>query len=212
MKLLFLPIFLMSAVVHEYAHGWTALKFGDRTAKDLGRLSFNPLRHIDPLTTVLLPMFCLMAGWPAFAIAKPVPINPYNLRNPKKDMIWIAAAGPVSNLMIAFIASVVIQFGLTTMAPGTIYVLGLIVLVNIILAVFNLIPIPPLDGSRIVMGVLPRKQAMFYSRFERYGIFIIILLAWTTNVIGMIVLPTLAFVWRSFGLNDQLLIYILTHG
>ena len=202
----------MSAVIHEYAHGWTAYRFGDDTAKGLGRLTLNPLKHIDPLTTVLLPIVCLMVGMPAFAIAKPVPINPYRLENPKHDMIWIAAAGPISNLIIAFFTSLLIQAGKSIMSPTVIYLLALIVLINIVLAVFNLIPIPPLDGSRIVMGLLPRRQAMVYASIERYGIFIVFLLAWTTDVIPMIVIPVLMVVWKSFGLDESLLRYILTHG
>ena len=194
----------MSAVVHEYAHGWTALQFGDDTAKRLGRLSFNPLKHIDPFSTVLLPIVLIMLGLPAIAIAKPVPINPYNLKNPKKNMIWIAAAGPASNFLIALVCAMLMHWVGNLLAVPAIYFLGLIILINMALAVFNLIPIPPLDGSRIVMGLLPRKQAILYSRVEKYGLVIILVLVMTTNVIPRIIVPVLQTLWLTLGLPIKL--------
>lgn len=165
---------LVSAVVpHEYAHGWVAGKFGDPTARMKGRLTLNPIKHIDPVGTILVPVILyflpvnFIFGW-----AKPVPVNFSLLRNPKRDMIWVAAAGPGINFCIAGVAAVLMPW-----AAGDVqFFLMLVVLVNVFLALFNLIPIPPLDGSRILMGLLPVGMARAVSRIEPFGIIILIVL------------------------------------
>ncbi len=170
---------LAAVTVHEVSHGWVAYLLGDPTAKLAGRLSFNPIKHLDPIGTLVF-LVTRTIGW-----AKPVPVNPYNLRNPKVDMIWVASAGPLSNLIFAVILSFVrwfmasLSFGspffLRVFTPLYIMVeIGIVV--NVGLAIFNLIPIPPLDGSRIVAGVLPRGLYVKYRALERYGIVIILIL------------------------------------
>ena len=163
-------IFVLAAAVilHEYAHGWVALKLGDPTAKLLGRLTLNPLKHIDPIGTILVPIITkLTLGFP-FGWAKPVPVNFTNLRNPKRDMILVAAAGPAINIVLALIASVLFPLG-----PQ---IFGLAVVINLMLAVFNMIPIPPLDGSRILAGFLPTSLARQYLFLEPFGFIILIVL------------------------------------
>ncbi len=173
-------VLVFAVVIHEVAHGWVAYKLGDPTAKDMGRLTLNPLPHIDPFMSVLLPAFLIFSGSP-FVIggAKPVPINPAYFRNNKKDVMLVSLAGPASNLIMAFIgiglfiAAAKIEFLRT---PGTFMLLQYLILINIVLAVFNLIPIPPLDGSKIVMGLLPDEAAYNYARIEPFGMMIIIVL------------------------------------
>ncbi|MCY4043355.1 MAG: site-2 protease family protein [Candidatus Dadabacteria bacterium] len=161
-------VILFVLTVHEFSHALAADALGDDTARRLGRLTLNPLAHLDFLGTALF--FIAGFGW-----AKPVPVNPYNLRNPKKDMIVIAAAGPLSNLLTAIIGGAVIKAGLIGPQAGELVwtMLVLLVLYSITLAVFNLIPIPPLDGSRILYGVLPDGIAEFYARFEKIGMLVL---------------------------------------
>ncbi len=163
-------IFLLAiaVILHEVAHGWVALKCGDPTAKLLGRLTLNPLKHIDPIGTILLPIMTMLIFKFPFAAAKPVPVNFMNLRHPKRDMILVAAAGPAVNIVLALIASVLF--------PLSDNIFGLAVKINLGLAFFNLIPIPPLDGSRIVAGLLPNSLARQYMYLEPFGIFIVIFL------------------------------------
>ena len=161
--LLAFPV-LIAVTFHELAHGYVADRLGDPTARLTGRLTINPLKHLDPVGTLVF-IITRMIGW-----AKPVPVNPYNLRNPKKDMIWVSLAGPAANLIIAFIASVVFRIllnlpvspfsdmGQKILAP-LILIARITVTINIGLGVFNLIPVPPLDGSKILMGLLPYRQA-----------------------------------------------------
>ncbi|MCP4649951.1 MAG: site-2 protease family protein [PVC group bacterium] len=164
-----LPAFLIALTVHEYAHGFIANKLGDSTAKRMGRLTFNPLAHIDPVGTILVPLFLISSGNLVFGWAKPVPVNFYNLKNPKKDMIWVGLAGPAANFIAAFIT----YFILKTEIIQNIFAINfltVLLIINIVLGVFNLIPIPPLDGSRILMGLLPPKMAAGYARSEPYVI------------------------------------------
>ena len=165
---------LLSLTVHEYFHGWTANKLGDPTAKMRGRLTLNPIAHLDILGTIL--MFIVGFGW-----AKPVPIDPRNFKDPKKDTILVAIAGPLSNLAMALAAGLALRFMIPKMVSGEIssegiYSVIVIILIltlvyGIALAVFNMIPIPPLDGSRVLYGILPNRYAYAYSRFEPYGVF-----------------------------------------
>ncbi|HID93729.1 MAG TPA: site-2 protease family protein [bacterium (Candidatus Stahlbacteria)] len=170
-----LIILFFSIIVHEVSHGYVALIKGDPTAKYSGRLTLNPLPHIDVFGTIILPILLLvMRAGIIFGWAKPVPINPYNLGNPKKDMMWIGAAGPASNFGIAIVLSIffrVIRTGLgyTFIDQFLMYAIA----INILLAIFNLIPIPPLDGSRILEGVLPYEVQLSYKRIEPFGFLII---------------------------------------
>lgn len=170
--LLFVPSVLLALTVHEYAHGWAADRLGDPTARYAGRLTLNPLAHLDPLGTVML--FLVHVGW-----AKPVPINPYNLHDPRRDMIWVSVAGPGANMFTALAFGILLRpfqleggdfSGLTGLIK---LVFVYCVVINLILAAFNLIPIPPLDGSRILMGILPPYPASLYHHLERLGPFLI---------------------------------------
>lgn len=171
-----LAIFFFAVVIHEYAHGLVAYWLGDRTAKYAGRLTLNPLRHIDPFGTILLPIILLISRAPViFGWAKPVPINYWGLKNPKQGILLIGLAGPLTNILMAVILSFAIKFNLGL----PLFIVSIIkqgILVNIVLAVFNLLPIPPLDGSRILMGILPQAIARQYAALERYGFVILFIL------------------------------------
>lgn len=177
-------IFLFSVILHEVAHGWMAYRFGDSTAKLAGRLTLNPFPHIDLFGTILLPALLMyihspvLLGW-----AKPVPVDFSALRNPKRDMIWVGLAGPLVNIALAIFFSAALYF---TYLPVVASVLKMGIIINLVLAIFNLIPIPPLDGSRLVMGVLPYGIARAYAKLERYGIIIIFLLLYFGVLSSMI--------------------------
>lgn len=173
--LIVLPVLLFSVIVHEVAHGWTALRLGDDTAQRLGRLTLDPRPHIDPYMSILLPALCLLAHAPVFGGAKPVPVNPWRFRHPSRDMALVAAAGPASNLLLAFGAALLVQspLGRSSLAPGLLDVLGSLFQINLVLAAFNLLPIPPLDGSRVVAHFLPRELSERYREADRYGMVIL---------------------------------------
>ena len=167
--LLSVPPILLALSFHEYAHGWMAYRLGDPTAKHEGRLTMNPLAHLDPLGTMMI--IIVHFGW-----AKPVPVNPMNLRDPKKDMLWIALAGPVSNVIMAAGLGLIlrIMIGMGMRVDGSFlgyfqYMLYFAVMINLVLAVFNMIPIPPLDGSKILFGLLPTEYEESYLRFQQFG-------------------------------------------
>jgi Zn-dependent protease len=182
---------VFAITVHEVAHGWTAKQLGDPTAHLAGRLTLNPIKHIDPIGTVLVPvgLYYLTNGQMAFGWAKPVPVNFLRLRNPRRDMILVAAAGPGSNLAMALgwaiVASLLIQFGLLTTLPGLViaYMAQAGILINVLLAVFNMIPIPPLDGGRVLAGLLPPQGAAFLARIEPFG-FVIVLVLVYAGILG----------------------------
>lgn len=171
-----LAVLIFSIVVHEVSHGMVALRHGDTTARDAGRLTLNPIPHIDLFGTILFPLILIIsnAGF-LFGWAKPVPVNPWRLRLPKKDMAFIGAAGPLSNLLLAVAAGLVFRTVFATFGGSGILIRTLFyaVYINVILAIFNLIPIPPLDGSRILLAFLPQSTAERYIQLERYGMFII---------------------------------------
>lgn len=188
-----IPI-LFAITLHEAAHGYVAKHFGDMTAYQMGRISLNPARHIDPLGTVLLPLLMLWmsGGSMLFGWAKPVPVNFGALRDPKKDMFWVALAGPLSNLAMGMIWALL--YKLSLMMPGNYFaepLMGMSVIgikINSVLLVLNLLPLPPLDGGRVALSLLPHRQAYLLNRIEPYGMFVLIVLA-VTPVLGWILFP-----------------------
>ena len=186
-----IPI-LFAITLHEAAHGYVARHFGDMTAYQQGRISLNPIRHIDPVGTILLPLLTLVLGGILFGWAKPVPVNFGALRHPKKDMLWVALAGPASNLAMALFWGLMIK--LAWMFPGNYFAEPLLemaqigVKINAVLMVLNLLPLPPLDGGRVAVSLLPYRQAFQLARIEPYGMFILIGLA-ITPVLGWILTP-----------------------
>ncbi|MCK4810336.1 MAG: site-2 protease family protein [Candidatus Omnitrophica bacterium] len=176
MEIFLIVVLLFSIIIHEYAHGWVAYKLGDPTPKLSGRLTLNPLAHIDVFGTIMLPILLLLIsrGSFAFGYAKPVPINPYNFKNPKKEIMWVGLAGPLSNLILAAIFAILIKLNFPRPFPYDIFIWGL--LINLILMIFNILPIPPLDGSRIVTSFLPHKYAYQYLKLEMIGFVLIVIL------------------------------------
>ncbi|TAG72410.1 MAG: site-2 protease family protein [Burkholderiales bacterium] len=177
--------FLLAITLHEAAHGYAARVFGDRTAEMLGRITLNPVKHIDWIGTVAIPSLTLLIGGVFFGWAKPVPVNTRNLRNPKRDMIWVAAAGPAANLVMAIGWALVFKFAESS-AIDAIARAGM--LWNVGLMALNLLPILPLDGGRIVAGLLPGALEYKFSRLEPYGLFIVLGLA-VAGVLGVILSP-----------------------
>lgn len=171
LMLIEVPVILFALTVHEFSHAWVAGLLGDDTAKRQGRLTLNPLAHLDVLGTVL--MFIVGFGW-----AKPIPVNPLNFKNPRKGMLLVAVAGPVSNLLMAIAAGLILRSGVlgivaSSLTGPLVVVIILTLQFGIALAVFNMIPLPPLDGSRVLYGLLPERQAYAYSRFEPYGMIVL---------------------------------------
>jgi len=172
-------IIILSAVFHEYAHGWAAYQLGDSTAKDEGRLTLNPLVHLDPIGTVILPLFLLFTSGMFLGWAKPVPYNPYNLRDLKYGTLKVAAAGPGANLLIALVIGLILRLFLPIISSYSMdlrFYLGFIVYVNIFLALFNLLPFPPLDGSKIFADLFP-DQWRYFMQLGMMGIFIALFIA-----------------------------------
>jgi len=171
--LIVIGVLAISASFHELAHGYIAYRFGDRTAQRAGRLTLNPIKHVDPFGTILLPLMLLMAGGPVIAAAKPVPIDPSYFPNPKKDMIWVALAGPFSNFLLLGIAILILKnFPIASEFVQKIFYI--FIQINFFLGVFNLVPIPPLDGSRVLSGLLPQEYAYKMWQLEPYGMVLVI--------------------------------------
>ena len=211
-------VLLFAITIHEASHGWAAAKFGDFTAKSMGRVSLNPVAHIDPVGTVLLPLLLAITRLPVFGWAKPVPVNPFNLRNPRRDNLWISAAGPAANLTAAAVCLVSIVV-LRLINPGIVVFLGnylsgwgslprgfypleglVLILffgvqINTYLAVFNLIPVPPLDGSGVLMGLLSDEAAQSYDRLRPFGFMIVLALIYM-GLLQVIIRPIELFILK----------------
>jgi len=190
-----LPV-IFAITVHEAAHGYVAKYFGDMTAFNAGRITLNPLKHIDPFGTVVLPALTIMLGGILFGWAKPVPVDFGRLRNPKKDMLWVAAAGPASNFVMAVFWVLALKYA--AFAPDTIaYPVSLMaeagIKINLVLMVLNLLPLPPLDGGRIAVSLLPYNLARSFAKIEPYGFVILIVLLFT-GVLGHILQPLINIV------------------
>ena len=191
------PPILLALTVHEFAHGYVAYRFGDPTAKDQGRLTLNPLKHLDPLGT--LAFFIIKIGW-----AKPVPVNPGYFKNPRKDMLWVALAGPAVNFALAVVSAIGVKIlwfiatniPYSALAEAILVPLNEVLIasvwINLVLCIFNFLPIPPLDGSKILAGLLPPDMARSYASIERYGFAIIMLLAFT-GILSKMILPVIRF-------------------
>lgn len=191
------PPILLALTLHELAHGLVAYRLGDPTAKRAGRLTLNPFSHLDPLGT--LAFFLIKIGW-----AKPVPVNPAYFRHPRKDMLWVALAGPLTNLALAVVSTIVAKavWFVAGIAPYSVTAEAILVpfskmliasvWINLVLCIFNFLPIPPLDGSRILTGLLPDRLAASYMQVERYGFIILLLLA-VTGVLAKLIMPIITF-------------------
>lgn len=205
---------LMAITCHEVSHGFVADKLGDSTARRLGRLTLNPIKHMDIIGTLMV--FIIGIGW-----AKPVPVNFNNLRNPKRDMIWVAAAGPVTNFSLALLSAMVMRFivffagefsndPMGMFLQPVVLMLAFSVYINLLLGIFNLIPVPPLDGGRVAVGLLPYRQAAAISRIEPYGMIIIIILVFFTNIFDYAISPMLNFGIRLVAGDQGRLIHGVT--
>ncbi|SNB45687.1 site-2 protease family protein [Geobacter sp. DSM 9736] len=205
---------LMAITCHEVSHGYVANRLGDSTARSLGRLTLNPLKHLDIFGTLMI--FIVGIGW-----AKPVPVNYNNLRHPKRDMMWVAAAGPVTNFSLAAISAIAMRGvysigsglaggGANALLEPILLMLAFSVYINLLLAIFNLIPVPPLDGGRVMTGLLPYRQAEAYSRIEPFGMIIIILLVFFTNIFGKVISPILEVGIHLLAGPQSNLVYTVT--
>ena len=194
---------LFAVTVHEVAHGWVANQLGDKTALMLGRLTLNPLKHIELVGTIIIPFLCLLAGGFIFGWAKPVPVNWRNLKRPRRDAALVAIAGPVSNLLMAIFWAVIAKCGELGLQQGFENALFLAytgsagISINLLLMTLNLVPIPPLDGSRVVSSLLPFSLARIYSSIEPYGFIILLILIWT-KILSQLLTPLL--MWLKISL------------
>jgi Zn-dependent protease len=202
-----LPV-IFAITLHEAAHGYVAKHFGDLTAYAQGRVSLNPLRHIDMTGTIIVPLVLLLlsklfgGSGIVFGWAKPVPVNFSGLRHPKRDMLWVAAAGPAANLLMALFWALVLKFAINVPEGGYALPMGLMgkagIQINVVLMVLNLLPIPPLDGGRIAVSLLPHCLSHRFSRIEPYGMFILLLLLFS-GILGIIMWPLVSTVMQLIG-------------
>jgi len=207
---------MLAIVCHEVSHGYVAWRYGDPTAKMLGRLTLNPLKHIDIFGTLMI--FVVGIGW-----AKPVPVVSENLRNPKRDMIWVAAAGPITNIMLATLSAFLLRglvsignpagsgLPLAMVIDPLAWMLAFSVYINLLLAIFNMIPLPPLDGGRVLIGLLPYRQASAMSRIEPYGMIIIIVLVFFTDIFKYVLSPFLGMGIKILAGPQSRMVFESTH-
>ncbi|MEZ5744533.1 MAG: site-2 protease family protein [Sphingomonadaceae bacterium] len=220
LAIILIPCLIIAIVFHEVAHGWVANMLGDPTAKERKRLSLNPLRHVDPIGTVILPGFLALSGAPVFGWAKPVPVNFRRLNNPRRDMMTVAAAGPGTNIVLALIGAVLLGLTARAVSGGTpdggagLLLLGLnyFIVINVFLALFNLLPIPPFDGSHIVEGLLPPDMARQYAKLRPFGLgllfLVLLVIPWLFPGLGIVenvVLPPVEWA-RGFFMDLALAI------
>jgi Zn-dependent protease len=206
---------LMAITCHEVSHGYIADKFGDNTARSMGRLTLNPIKHMDIIGTLMV--FVVGIGW-----AKPVPVNFNNLRHPKKDMIWVAAAGPITNFALAFLSSLGLRLmvsaggGVPDASPLAVLIdpitlmLAFSVYINLLLAIFNLIPVPPLDGGRVAVGLLPYGPSVALAKVEPFGMILIIALVFFTNAFSYVISPALNFAVHLLAGPNSSLVFGVT--
>lgn len=201
-----LPILFFSIVLHEFAHGFVAYRMGDDTAYLSDRLTLNPIKHVDLMGTIVVPALCCLMGWPMFGWAKPVPVNPMRLPSPRRDMGKVAAAGPITNLLLAVVFAGILKLVIVFQSSfsagilqASVDMLYYGILINVFLAIFNLIPIPPLDGGRIVTALLPVKKAVWYDQvIGRFGMWIVFALI-LTGVVKYLLLPPANLVFVGIG-------------
>ncbi|MGH7787843.1 MAG: site-2 protease family protein [Candidatus Binatia bacterium] len=193
------PPILLAVVLHEIAHGYVAYRLGDDTAKLAGRLTLNPLSHLDPVGSVILPMMLALGGLPPFGWAKPVPVNFLNLPNPKRDMIKVAIAGPATNVVLALLSAALVHLARAQGWPVLHGVATISVYMNVTLALLNMVPILPLDGGRVLFGLLPREPARAFARTERYGMVIVMLLLFS-GVLTRVLRPLSQLVIDQLGI------------
>jgi Zn-dependent protease len=195
-----LPV-IFAITVHEVAHGWVAKKYGDNTAYAQGRLTLNPIQHIDPIGTIVLPIVCLLLGGIIFGWAKPIPVNGRYFKNPRKDMAMVALAGPVSNLLMALIWALIARAGIMVDVESVTKPLAYMgmagISINLVLAVLNMIPLPPLDGSRIITAMLSNNMAYKYNQLEPYGFYILLALMYL-GILGIVMALPMALLGFVF--------------
>jgi len=198
LTLIYFGCLIVAVILHEISHGVVALWFGDRTAKEAGRLTLNPVPHIDPFGSIVMPALGALTGIPVIAWAKPVPVNPMRMRNPRRDLVFVSLAGPASNLVLMTVSALAARQLYLSSAPNVRFYedlpIGILILfsfavVNLFLAVFNLLPIPPLDGSALVERVLPREWLPHWYRFRPYGFLVLFVLVFSTGIISKLLDP-----------------------